>query len=54
MSIAANLALHVDEEIIVRRMLSRGKYSRRADDKDEEKIRNRFAEYNAKTAPSIT
>jgi adenylate kinase len=34
-------------------LLSRGKDSGRADDQDEEKIRNRFAEYNEKTAPLI-
>ena len=50
MSIAATLALDVDEDILVSRLLSRGKDSGRADDQDEEKIRNRFAEYNAKTA----
>jgi adenylate kinase len=33
--------------------LERGKGSGRADDQDEEKIRNRFAEYNQKTAPLI-
>lgn len=54
MSIAATLALDVDEDILVSRLLSRGKDSGRADDQDEEKIRNRFAEYNAKTAPLIT
>ena len=53
MSIAATLALDVDEDILVSRLLSRGKDSGRADDQDEEKIRNRFAEYNAKTAPLI-
>lgn len=53
MAIAATLALDVDEDILVSRLLSRGKDSGRADDQDEEKIRNRFAEYNAKTAPLI-
>ena len=53
MEIAATLALDVDEDILVSRLLSRGKDSGRADDQDEEKIRNRFAEYNAKTAPLI-
>ena len=32
-------------------MLERGKTSGRADDQDEEKIRNRYQEYNEKTAP---
>ena len=53
MTIAATLALDVDEDILVSRLLSRGKDSGRADDQDEEKIRNRFTEYNAKTAPLI-
>ena len=53
MSIAATLALDVDEDILVGRLLARGKDSGRTDDHDEEKIRNRFAEYNAKTAPLI-
>ena len=50
MSISATLALDVDDDILVSRLLSRGKDSGRIDDQDEEKIRNRFAEYNAKTA----
>ena len=32
-------------------MLERGKTSGRPDDQDEEKIRNRYEEYNQKTAP---
>jgi adenylate kinase len=31
--------------------LERGKTSGRIDDQDEEKIRNRYQEYNEKTAP---
>ena len=50
MSISATLALDVDDDILVSRLLSRGKDSGRIDDQDEEKIRTRFAEYNAKTA----
>ena len=53
MKIAATLALDVAEDILVNRLLQRGKESGRADDQDEEKIRNRFAEYNKKTAPLI-
>ena len=53
MEIAATLALDVAEDILVARLLHRGKDSGRADDQDEEKIRNRFAEYNKKTAPLI-
>jgi len=32
-------------------LLERGKESGRPDDQDESKIRNRFQEYNVKTAP---
>jgi adenylate kinase len=53
MSIQATIALEVDEEVLVKRLLNRGKDSGRADDQDEEKIRNRFEEYNNKTAPLI-
>ena len=53
MSIRATIALEVDEEVLVSRLLSRGKDSGRSDDQDEDKIRNRFAEYNKKTAPLI-
>ena len=53
MSIRATIALEVDEEVLVNRLLSRGKDSGRSDDQDENKIRNRFAEYNKKTAPLI-
>ena len=40
-----------DDEILVKRLLERGKTSGRIDDQDEEKIRNRYQEYNEKTAP---
>lgn len=53
MEIAATLALEVAEDILVSRLLNRGKDSGRIDDQDEQKIRNRFAEYNKKTAPLI-
>lgn len=45
------LALNVDDEEIVRRLLERGKTSNRADDANEEVIRKRIVEYNAKTSP---
>jgi adenylate kinase len=32
-------------------LLERGRTSGRADDQEEEKIRNRYQEYNEKTAP---
>ena len=53
MSIQATIALEVDEEVLIKRLLNRGKDSGRTDDQDEEKIRNRFKEYNNKTSPLI-
>ena len=50
-SITATVALEADDEILIKRLLERGKTSGRADDQDEEKIRNRYVEYNTKTAP---
>ena len=50
-SITATVALEADDEILVKRLLERGKTSGRPDDQDEEKIRNRYEEYNQKTAP---
>ena len=44
------VALEVPEDLLVDRLLERGKTSGRADDTDEGKIRNRFNEYNTKTA----
>lgn len=44
------VALEVPEDLLVNRLLERGKVSGRSDDQDEEKIRNRFNEYNTKTA----
>lgn len=49
-SINGMIALEVDEDVLVTRLLERGKVSGRADDQDESKIRNRFNEYNTKTA----
>jgi adenylate kinase len=40
------IALEADE--ILQRLLERGKTSGRIDDQDEEKIRNRYQEYNEK------
>lgn len=50
-SITATVALEADDNILVDRLLERGKTSGRPDDQDEEKIRNRYEEYNQKTAP---
>ncbi len=44
------VALEVPEDLLVARLLERGKTSGRSDDQDESKIRNRFNEYNTKTA----
>ena len=49
--VTATVALDADDEVLVARLLERGKTSGRVDDQDEEKIRNRYQEYNEKTAP---
>ena len=49
--VTATIALEADDEVLVARLLERGKTSGRADDQDEAKIRNRYQEYNEKTAP---
>ena len=51
MTINATIALEANDEILIQRLLERGKVSGRSDDQDESKIRNRFDEYNLKTAP---
>ncbi|SFR54262.1 adenylate kinase [Robiginitalea myxolifaciens] len=51
MKIDATIALEADDQELIKRLLQRGKDSGRSDDQDESKIRNRFEEYNAKTAP---
>ncbi len=51
MRVDATIALEADDDILVARLLERGKVSGRSDDQDESKIRNRFDEYNEKTAP---
>ena len=50
MSITATLALEAEDDILVERLINRGKTSGRIDDQNETKIRNRFEEYNNKTA----
>lgn len=50
MNISAMLALEVEDEVLVQRLLLRGKDSGRADDADESIIRNRISEYYDKTA----
>lgn len=51
MKIDATIALEAKDEILIQRLLERGKVSGRSDDQDENKIRNRFDEYNQKTLP---
>lgn len=51
MKVNATIALEAEDDILVERLLERGKSSGRSDDQDESKIRNRFDEYNEKTAP---
>ena len=51
MKVNATIALEAEDDILVARLLERGKSSGRTDDQDESKIRNRFDEYNQKTAP---
>lgn len=48
--INAMIALEVDDEVLVQRLLKRGETSGRADDADESIIRNRITEYYNKTA----
>lgn len=50
-SVTATVALEANDEILVARLLERGKTSGRADDQDEALIRKRYQEYNEKTAP---
>ena len=48
--IAVVLALQVNDEELVQRLLKRGLTSGRSDDRDENVVRNRVAEYYKKTA----
>ncbi|MBT8270627.1 MAG: adenylate kinase [Flavobacteriaceae bacterium] len=48
--INAMIALEVDDDVLVKRLLERGKTSGRADDANEDIIRNRIKEYYEKTA----
>lgn len=47
--IDAMIALEVDDEVLAKRLLERGKTSGRADDANEKVIRERIAEYYRKT-----
>ena len=50
-AISAMLALEVENEELIKRLLLRGKESGRPDDQNESIIRNRVNEYNTKTLP---
>lgn len=50
-TISVMLSLEVEEDELVARLLNRGKTSGRADDQNEETIRNRFQVYSAETTP---
>ena len=50
LKINATIALDVDENELITRLLDRGKTTNRSDDQDLEKIKNRFNEYNSKTS----
>jgi Adenylate kinase and related kinases len=54
MQINATISLEVEDNVIIKRLLERGKSSGRIDDQNESKIINRFKEYNKKTAPLKT
>ena len=45
------MALEVNEEELVKRLLNRGKTSGRSDDTDESVIRKRFSVYTEETSP---
>ena len=47
------VALDVENNILIERLLKRGKTSGRSDDKSEEKINKRLEEYDNKTKPLI-
>ena len=50
-SITMMLALEVEENELVKRLIERGKTSGRIDDQDEDTIRNRFKVYQNETSP---
>ena len=52
MNLSGVLSLEVPEEMLIERMLERGKTSGRADD-NLESIKHRFVEYEAKTRPVL-
>lgn len=53
LDIHLTIALDVDNETLIERLLNRGKSSGRADDQSEDKINKRLQEYDKKTKPLI-
>ena len=53
LNIHLTIALAVDNETLIKRLLNRGKSSGRADDQSEDKINKRLQEYDKKTKPLI-
>ncbi|MDG2455631.1 MAG: adenylate kinase [Bacteroidia bacterium] len=53
-SVTMMLALEVEEDELVKRLLERGKTSGRVDDQNEDTIRNRFRVYQKETSPLAT
>lgn len=50
-SVSMMIALEVEEDELVKRLIERGKTSGRVDDQDEDTIRNRFKVYAEETSP---
>ena len=53
LDIHLTIALDVDNQTLIKRLLNRGKSSGRADDQSEDKINKRLQEYDKKTKPLI-
>ena len=53
LKIDLTIALDVDNETLIKRLLNRGKSSGRVDDQSEDKINKRLQEYDKKTKPLI-
>tara|TARA_B100001939_G_scaffold2019_1_gene1905 strand:- start:442 stop:1029 length:588 start_codon:yes stop_codon:yes gene_type:complete len=53
LNIHLTIALDVDNETLIKRLLNRGKSGGRADDQSEDKINKRLQEYDKKTKPLI-
>ena len=53
LAISMTIALEVDDEVLIKRLIDRGMESGRVDDQDKIKIQNRFVEYNNKTSVLI-